>query len=187
MTAYNSYSSSIPWYARIGGSSYWYGRGYDSYLQIDFGTYSLYYIMQYTAILRLEKCSDKVVMVYQTSPTTYNIMADRPSMASSNLLLVSFCSFLHCQRFSCFLRIITSASILFAGNQTDIHRIDTTYGQTYYYTNYFYLTYSMDGNVFQNYTSHTGATVVRILLNYEFINSVLLCFYFSSPEPKAHQ
>ena len=37
MSAYNSYTSSAPWNARIGGSSYWYGRGYDSYLQIDFG------------------------------------------------------------------------------------------------------------------------------------------------------
>ena len=37
MTAYNSYTASAAWSARIGGSSYWYGRGYDSYLQIDFG------------------------------------------------------------------------------------------------------------------------------------------------------
>lgn len=44
------------------------------------------------------------------------------------------------------------------GNQTEIHRIDTVRGSTYYYTQYFYIEHSVNGNDWQNYTSYTGST-----------------------------
>ncbi|XP_052785193.1 uncharacterized protein LOC128220730 [Mya arenaria] len=44
------------------------------------------------------------------------------------------------------------------GNTTDIYGVQIQYYSSTYYTGYFYMQYSLDGDVFSNYTDYTGTT-----------------------------
>ncbi|KAL4219762.1 Contactin-associated protein-like 2 [Mactra antiquata] len=45
------------------------------------------------------------------------------------------------------------------GNLTDIYRVDMSYSASNYYTSYYFMEYSLDGNYFYNYTDFTGNTI----------------------------
>ncbi|XP_052214906.1 uncharacterized protein LOC127833598 [Dreissena polymorpha] len=44
------------------------------------------------------------------------------------------------------------------GNETDVFAVGVQYADANYYTQYFYVQYSVDGNHFYNYTDYTGTT-----------------------------
>ena len=59
MTSYRGYTSSSASYARVGGSSYWYGRDKDAYVQIDFGnTFTFVFVITISLSEHFERFLD---------------------------------------------------------------------------------------------------------------------------------